>query len=216
MRRPPGRIDTIDSLRRRIPTIVRAVNADPALALRASANPLLALEELGFELTDRVRREADHRVRFAPDEAARLTALARDIDTAAGEPVDIQSAIAVRRVLAALGLEVGERPTDQPEAAARGARRSGSRRRAGTGSTASDRAGGFRPRDDREPLAPLVEPMRGRHPIVEPLLAYLALDATRPRLAPRDVYEALRERKPDASRPDPRVRFVLQRAPGGG
>lgn len=193
-----------------MPTFVRAVNDDPDLALRAAANPLLALQELGYSLTDRMRRYAEHRVRFGEEDAARLTKLGDEVDKLAGQPVDLQSRSGIVRALGRVGVKVKASPKDRATPAA-----------PATQSTTLSAAQqppvpeSVLPPDDTRNLLPVLEPLVGRHPIVEPLVAYLTLDATQPRLAPPEVYEALRARKEDPARTEVAVRFVLRNRDDG-
>lgn len=201
-----------------MPALVRAVNEDRDLALRAAANPLLALEELGYSLTDRMRRYAEHRVRFSEDDAARLTKLADEIDKLAGEPVDLQSRTGVVRTLGRVGVKVKppkDRATQAAPAPQAATRRSHGKSTTRRGTQQSPESELVLPADDTRDLLPALEPLIGRHPIVEPLVAYLTLDATRPRLAPPKVYEALRTRKDDPARTEIGIRFVLRDRDGG-
>jgi hypothetical protein len=200
-----------------MPTFVRAVNDDPDLALRAAANPLLALEELGYALTDKMRRYAEHRVRFTEEDAARLTKLGDQIDKLAGDRVDLQSQVAIVRALGGVGVKVKvpkDRATQSAPAQAVPTR---SRGQSTARSVARQPPGRepVLPPDDTRRLLPVLEPLVGRHPIVEPLVAYLTLDTTQPRLALPEVYEALRARKEDPSRTEVAVRFVLRNRDDG-
>lgn len=215
MRKPAAPIDSVDSLRRRLPTLVRAVNDDRDLALRAAANPLLALEELGFSLTDKMRRYAEHRLRFAEDDAATLTRLGDEIDKLAGERVDLQSRTGIVRALGRVKVKVkapkvsdGATQAAPPPSAARRSRGASTARRAAQQPPESELV---LPPDDSRHLLPALEPLVGAHPIVEPLVAYLTLEATQPRLAPPEVYATLRKRKEDPARTEIAIRFVLQR-----
>jgi hypothetical protein len=99
-RKGPGeRLDSIDSLRRRVPTIVKRLNDDPALALRAAANPLLVLQEMGIALTERLAAEVELRLRFRPEQVERLQQLRAEIQKHAGEAFDLDDPAQVRRVL---------------------------------------------------------------------------------------------------------------------
>jgi len=86
--------------------IVESVNADPALALRASANPILALEELGYSLTDAFRVEAGLRARFDEDDAKRMLDLRARVLAAIGADVDLESAGSVTQAVRRLGVEL--------------------------------------------------------------------------------------------------------------
>jgi hypothetical protein len=226
--RSGGTIDSIDSLRRRMRTIVEAVNADPSLALRASANPLLALEELGYELSGGLREEAELRARFGLDDVAALTSLREDIERQLGRKVDLRSADAVTRALASVGVKIPAKAFQnamRDHAAAGSAPEAPERAVAQTSKRTSRRG-----RTPTTPRPPIIEPpasvlgpddsrrllwalreRRDAHDVVEPLVQYLELEAGRPRLAHAETYARLREQAVDPDRTDIRVRFVLQR-----
>ena len=229
MARSGGTIDSLDSLRRRMPTIVEAVNADPGLALRASANPLLALEELGYTLSDSLREEAELRARFDLDDAATLTSLRGDIEKELGRKVDLRSADAVTRALATVGVKI---PAKAVQAAMREDAASAAPAEADADATTAQTSKSPTRRGQKAPTprAPILQPpppvvgpndsrrllpalrdRLGDHDVVEPLVQYLELEASRPRLADAETYERLRKRSPDPDRTDIALRFVLQR-----
>jgi hypothetical protein len=212
-----------------MPTIVEAVNADPGLALRASANPLLALEELGYTLSDSLREEAELRARFDLDDAATLTSLRGDIERELGRKVDLGSADAVTRALATVGVKV---PAKAVQAAIRENATAAASADADTDAIATQTSKSPTRRGQKAPtprppvlqpplpvvapndsrrLLPVLRERVGDHDVVEPLVQYLELEASRPRLADAETYERLRKRSPDPDRTDISVRFVLQR-----
>jgi hypothetical protein len=226
--RSGGTIDSIDSLRRRMRTIVEAVNADPSLALRASANPLLALEELGYELSDGLREEAELRARFGLDDVAALTSLRDDIERQLGRKIDLGSADAVTGALASVGVKIpakavqaamreraatGSAP-DSPERVvgqtSKGTSRRGRTPTAPGPPTIQPPASVLGPNDSRRLLPALRERLEA-HDVVEPIVQYLDLEASRPRLADAETYARLREKPADPDRAAISVRFVLQR-----
>ena len=178
-------IASMAALRRLVPEILETINADPQLALRAAVNPLLALEELGYELTPKLRVEAERRIRFSSEARQELETLEREIFRHAGESFDLDSAEATQRVLFdKLRLQRPEAMIAVPER-----------------KTPVQRSSFLR--DFKDPLEPLAD----RHPIMTPLLAYRRLDASEPRLAPRSLYE--RVRRGEVSLPVTRVRARL-------
>ena len=65
MPRETRAINTMDELFEAIPEIFETINADPALTIQFAANPLLLVEELGYELSDEMRHFAARRMRFS-------------------------------------------------------------------------------------------------------------------------------------------------------
>ncbi len=190
-------IESWEQLQEQVESILERLNADPALALAAAANPLYALEELGFQISPHVRPEIEDRLRFRPRAIARLRELRGDIYRHAGRPFDLDSGEELERVLFdRLGLVPPVAAAPAPQA-----RRAEPKYR----ELAEETAYRPPPRLDLRPLVrepgrkeesrdPL-ESLRGAHPIVEPLLEYRRLEASEPRLAPRALYDDVRRGK---------------------
>ena len=196
-------MDSLDALRRRVPSIVKQINEEPALALRALANPLLALAEMGYQLTDRLAREVELRLRFTPDIIERLNQLSTQIAELSEGPLDPDDLTDLRRALFERLKLPPLPPRPQPIVVAQS---EVARTRS---ATPHDELafhwippGGLRHPD---PLTAL----RGAHPIVEPLLEYRAIQASQPRLATREVFDRLT--RGDAKLPKIRVRARLKR-----
>lgn len=171
-----GDVTSWEDLQREVEPIVDRINDNQSLALAAAANPIFALEELGYRIDPEARPEIEDRLRFRPPHAKRLGQLRRDLYRLVGGPFDPASDADVRRVLSAAGVQVG-RPSAEPD-------------------------------DAEDPF----ERLRGRHPLIEPLLEYRRLEAAEPRFATRDVYIALREGR--RSVPITRLRAILKNGPG--
>jgi len=185
-------IATLEDLQRLVPSIVKAVNADDALMKRALVNPLLALEELGYRLSDELRPQVERRVRFKVEVAHKLDALAAKVFTQAGEAFDIDSPVALEKVL----FDKLKLPRAETTA----------------GKRASPAAPSLAPSAFKRPVVvdPL-ERLRGKHAVMTPLLEYRQLEASEPRLAPRELYE--RVRSGEVKLPVIRARARLQRGP---
>ncbi|PHN00933.1 hypothetical protein [Flavilitoribacter nigricans] len=61
------KIESLKELQLLMPRIVNQVNGNPQLALAATANPILALEYLGYSFTPKARKEIESYGRFGPD-----------------------------------------------------------------------------------------------------------------------------------------------------
>lgn len=185
-------ISTLEDLQRLVPSIVKTVNADQALMRRALVNPLLALEELGYHLSDELRPQIERRVRFKVEVAHKLDTLAGKVFKQAGEPFDIDSPAALEKVL----FDKLKLPRAEGVAGKRDTRA----------------APALTPSAFKQPVAddPL-ERLRGTHAVMAPLLEYRKLEASEPRLAPRELYE--RVRSGEVKLPVLRARARLQRGP---
>jgi hypothetical protein len=208
--RSPSTINTIDSLRRRLPSIVDTVNADPELALRAAANPLLALAELGYVLSPELRQQAEDRVRFTVAEAAELTSLRSEIAHQLPGKLDLGSLRSLTRALGAVGVHLSSSEVAAGPAApmaqgrARSMRKKSERRPPVIEVPPVELA-----RDDSRRLIEALRARIGDHPVVKPLVRYLELEASRPRLADQATYERLRSTTPQADASTVTIRFGL-------
>lgn len=177
------KIDSIEALQKVVPLIVKAVNDDEAFGLRASANPLLAAEEMGFQIAPEIQRPAEWRVRFSKENAARLGELEEQVYKLADEHFDIDSSQDLDRVLfEKLKLPRPKPPSEPPVTPQQQTPPSKYRK----SSSAPPRPVGLTPAPD--PL----EELRDAHPVMEPLLEYRRIDRSAPRLASRELYERIR------------------------
>jgi len=187
-----GPITTMEDLQRLVPSIVKAVNADDALMRRALVNPLLVLEELGYQLADELRPQVERRVRFRVETAHRLDALASDVFKHAGERFDIDSPSALEHVLFEKLKLSRTLVTTVPRAAPAPAKQP-------------------TPSVSKPVFVDPLERLRDKHPVMTPLLEYRRIDASEPRLAPRELYE--RVRSGDVKLPVTRAQARLKRGP---
>jgi hypothetical protein len=185
--RAARRLSSVDEAQKAMPRLIAALNDDPGLARAALANPLFAIEELGYTIDEDVRTTFERRIRFTSDEAARLQTLAEEISKAAGCDVDVDDPYELARVL----FEV----LDLPRPDSSGEHHNDEGRDLQT----RDRAA--LPTEPLDPRLPWVETTRsdpleqlaGVHPVMKPLLEYRQLDATQPRLASPDAYRRARD-----------------------
>jgi len=168
-----GILNSWKEAQQQIGSIVSRLNANHALMLAAAANPLFALEELGYAVDENARQEFEDRIRFGETTAGRLHSLRQEIFKIAGKQIDLNSSSDLFDTLTKLTSEGTGRThrklqrTDVavliPEIMARTKR--------------------------KDPL----EQFRNAHPIMEPLLQYRALEASTPRLATRATYDEIRQ-----------------------
>jgi competence ComEA-like helix-hairpin-helix protein len=174
-----------EQLQTNIESILEQMNASPQLALAAAANPLLALEELGYDIDPAARSEITRRLRFSPRIAVRLRQLEDEVAAIAGRRVDLDSAEDLQRLLfKELRLDArGDSEDDYQQKA--------------------QHKQGWSPSLDTRPLPPDLssigkrdDPLRvleGKHKVMEPVLEYRRLEASTPRLASKQDYERVRE-----------------------
>jgi hypothetical protein len=177
-------IHSWDELRARVAVIIKGLGSDPLLALGAAANPLLALEELGLQIDPSVRQEIEDRIRFPADKAKQLQELRATIFRYSGGAFDLGSHHEVERVLVdKLGLAPARRDPPSSERADP----IDSKRSQYSADPPPPAKGGR----GAEILA-LLDALRGAHPIISALHEYTQIELSRPRLAPRERYQAIR------------------------
>jgi DNA polymerase I-like protein with 3'-5' exonuclease and polymerase domains len=157
---------------RQVGTILAKLNEDQDLMLAAAANPLFALEELGYQIDENLKQEFEDRIRFGPRTAPKLIALREQIFKAAGRAFDLNSSDALAEILS---------PLVRPDKAASSL------------SSAATAQAAYTRKPDRPGDA--LESLRNAHPIMEPLLEYRRIQAGAPRLATRELYDEIRQKK---------------------
>jgi DNA polymerase I-like protein with 3'-5' exonuclease and polymerase domains len=82
-----------------VPTILQRLNANPEGLMAAAANPLMAREDLGYNVDPTFYQEFVDRIRFGAEKADRLRSLRTEVFSYAGEEFDPDSTRALDRVL---------------------------------------------------------------------------------------------------------------------
>ncbi|MBL7790763.1 MAG: hypothetical protein JNK77_00445 [Saprospiraceae bacterium] len=77
-------INSLKELQLQMPRILQSAKGDSRLALAAAANPLLALERLGYDLSDKASAEIEPYARYGPKGLARLKELQSAIENQLG------------------------------------------------------------------------------------------------------------------------------------
>ena len=168
------KITSFKAFHKLVPEIIEQLAKDDALATRAAVNPLLAFEELGYNLASDVQKKVELILLFPPKTRKHLQKLEKDIHDIAGKEFDINDEKEIGKVLFhELKLT---RPQRTLAVITEDIIRQGSELVKGKRSQWSD------PLEDQERA----------HPIIPPLLAYRKLIAERPGFAPRKLYEQLK------------------------
>ena len=170
------RIDSVAQLQSLTVTLLERLNADQSLARAAAVNPLLALEELGYELSPDVRQDLEERSRFTQKQIVQRRKLKEDLARAVGRDVDVTSPTDVRRLLVEDLKLAHAVPHDLSLP------------------RAPPRVGA---RAQRAYSKDSLEDLGNAHPVMKHLLAVRALEAAVPGFAAVDLYRAVRsgERK---------------------
>lgn len=205
-------IRSIDDARRQVPAILKQLNANQSLIRAAAANPIFALEELGYHIPQELIPALDRRIRFLRPERERLAELERRVQSAAGQQFDLDDPEALEHVLFN-GLKLPPLPPDpvhipietasgpvatedkpprkekwQPSSSLGEAKIAPSQRPALNAHRLS-----VTYRTPGSPaMADVLEPLRSAHPIIEPLIEYRAIVARHAPFAPRELYDRIR------------------------
>ena len=185
-------IDSWDDLRKRSGDIAAAIRKDPRLLLAAGANPLLALSELGYEISRDVHAAIIDRLRLPPEATKRRADLRATIIELAGRAIDPDAPDDLRQLLF---VDLSLRP--YPDA------------RGCYPALPSVEP----PRKQLTPAAPdPLESLLGRHPVIDPLLEYRALGASVWPLADPVAYRAIRAGATEVPLQHLRIRFKRRSA----
>jgi hypothetical protein len=154
------------------PVVLERLNADPPLLMAAASNPLLALQELGYDITPSFREEFIDLVCFGTRGAIRLRQLKKEIFSQAGKVFDLDSPDETEQILfERLNLP---RPLYTAEVEAL---------------RTPDFS--YTLQHKKDPL----EALRGQHPLVDSLLEFRRLNARASKLATRELFDEIRAGK---------------------
>jgi len=167
----PGERIAIESekdLKKHAVTILRRINEDERGGLLFLINPVFALEEAGFDLSEPMRRHILHGLRYGAKAKARIAELNQAVADVAGRPIDALSDEQVARLLYVdLKIPVPE-PAAQAAAKARTA----------------------------EPLPPIddevLEALKGRHKVIPKLIELRRQLRGGWRFVDRETYEKVK------------------------
>jgi len=91
---------TISSLRElqlKMPAIIKLHGNNTNVARAAIINPVLALEEIGYELSPALKEELDYYIRFGPIRKKKLMALEEKVYAAVGKRFDLKNENAIKK-----------------------------------------------------------------------------------------------------------------------
>lgn len=95
----PEQLQSFKDFHKIVPLIIRKVNRDENLALLAMVNPIIAIEEMGFKLSPKVREEVELRIRFSVEEINELKNLEKEIQQIAGKKIDLHSNESIEKLV---------------------------------------------------------------------------------------------------------------------
>lgn len=212
-----GKISSLKELQQQVPRILEQHGKDPSLTVLAFANPLLALEKIGYSFSPAAREEIEAHVRFGKAGAAKVETLKEQIFAASGKPFDLRDAAALQQNLSAVLSKAASSPdvkAGKPKAETARAKATGPDKLA-------------LPKEEvdailhsvKQPVkvtgGKVTDPLEAyisKHAVIAPLLEFRKLEATHPRLAEKSVAEALVKQKDKL--PLRNISFRMNRANG--
>jgi hypothetical protein len=167
------KINSFEEFHKMVPLIIRKINRDSDLALRAAANPILAFKEMGFMLNVDVEREVEQRLRFSPKERKELKPLKMQIKQLSGKDIDPLSSKSVETLLFK-DLKIKKpkeiKSLDLPEPFIRNVI--------------------FSKKENK--IEDALTTLKSRHVVLKPLKRFRALHLSRPGFANESLYEKLK------------------------
>ena len=95
----PGKITSLKELQLMVPRILQQYGDNEQLAYIALANPIAALERIGFSFDPAVREEIEFRIRFGKQGSAKVTQFKKSIFKLTGKNIDINSPDSIQESL---------------------------------------------------------------------------------------------------------------------
>lgn len=163
-------INSWEDLQANIKKIVSSLNKDENFKIAAAANPLFALEELGYEINHGIKGFVEDKLRFKTKDVAQLKKLRESIFKIAGQEFDIRSEEELNRVLFD---ELKLMAFDEK------------------GCRLNPFISSRRKKDFPDDL----EFYKELHPIIEPLLEFRKLDASVAGFSNREIYQKIRSKQ---------------------
>jgi hypothetical protein len=176
-------VRSLKELQSDVASILDRLNRDAGLIRSALVNPILALEELGYDIALRFRPSLEHRLRFSLHSFRRLERLQREIFDAVGHEFAINEPRELHQVLfVELSLRLPKNQTyPSPERKALPA--------AAHGGLITEP---LPPHGFGQPTADPLHVLAGAHPVMAPLLEYRQLESSQPRFAPAALYQQVK------------------------
>lgn len=170
-------LESIIQLQKLMPKLLQEHGSNLRLMKAALANPILALEELGYKIGPILKLELEDRVRFSKKDQNKITEITKKINVISGKNIRLNSKVSVEELLKNSFKEekisIGEKTYNSSEIVK---------------TINTPLASRFFQKDKKEdPL----QKFEGTHKIVPLLLAYRTIEATVPKLASKKTFDAI-------------------------
>ncbi len=177
MEKHTTQLTTMNQLQKLMPKILKEHGDNQKLQKAGLSNPILALEEIGYKLSNSLKKEVEYRVRFTLKNQQKLTEIRNKVNKITGRKVDLSSGISIsnslKKLIKTKTIKSGKKIFETKsliEVAAK-----------------LPEINLFKSKSKKDPL--LV--YRGSHEVVSLLLEYRKIEASTPRLASKTIFNDL-------------------------
>jgi hypothetical protein len=170
----PGKISNLKEIQLQVPEILQKYADNQELALIALANPLMALEKIGYTFTPEAREEIENRIRFGKQGAEKFSLLKQSVFEAARKRFDLNSTAELKSTVKAILLKQsasGKKDKSASEVLTFA--------RIESILTLLDHPVTGKNRDEPDPLSVYARD----HSVIEKLIEFRKMEASQPRLA---------------------------------
>jgi len=166
-------ISSLKELQLQMPRIVEEYGNNNELTAIALANPLLALEKIGYTFSPEAKTEIENHVRFGKENASRYMTLKKNIEQSVGAKIDVDDTQAVKQLLEK---ELKKSAPGDKEKIL----------------SAIDKPVSFSKSELSDPL----QKYKSQHPVLEQLVELRKLQALNPPLATQESIEKIQKSSP--------------------
>ncbi|MGB0787914.1 MAG: hypothetical protein ACPGQR_00095 [Marinirhabdus sp.] len=171
------KIEKLNELQKLMPRLLEEHNSNQKLMKAALSNPILALEEIGFTLSEEVKKEIEERARFNSKQQKKRKEITEKVYGIAGKKIDLSSKASVTKGLGSVlknkTIQVGKKNIAASTIIKAAGTKLGPRL--------------FQNKEKKDPLSAY----KSAHKIVPLLLAYRKIEASSPQLASKKTFGAL-------------------------
>lgn len=93
------KIETLNELQKLVPRLIEEHGKNKQLMKAALSNPILALEEIGYILSPKVKQEVEERARFNSEQQKKRIEITEKVNKIVGKKIDLSSKTSVTNAL---------------------------------------------------------------------------------------------------------------------
>ncbi|MBE15109.1 MAG: hypothetical protein CL867_02585 [Cytophagaceae bacterium] len=195
-----------------MPRLLEEHKDNTQLLRAAMANPILALNHIGIELTPALEVEVERRVRFDAKTRKKISDIENDLEKATGKKVSPFDTPKVQTFLKAVLSKTKTKSTKKSiEDVVKALAHKPDSQKILKVAFGNAEASSYSQKEEKETSKDPLTRYRKEHEVIPILLKYRALEANFPKLASKEVFnKILKKKKPDTGVGFSKVRFHLQ------